>query len=179
MRRDLLRLDRMQLQYPTGLSYSALRAKFVDFGKSTNFRWCEVLERSPRSEGVRTSYLARVGFRDDIFEKSFLGVFHVRFLICGGRADLGFGENLKNPPNFGFFVAPDQFFHQIDGNFSKIENSCDGSVNNYMNPKRAKYEVHRCTDEGSNPGQSSLGNFVDFPMVYKGNLTKSTEFEQN
>ena len=153
------------LQYPTRLSYSAPRAKFVDFGKSTNFRWCEVLDRSPRSEGVRTSYLARVGFRDDIFEKSFLVVFHVRFLICGGRADLRFGENLENPPNSGFFVAPDQFFHQIDGNFLKIENSFDELLNNYMNPMRAKNELHPCSDGGSNLAGVNFVNSVNFQWV--------------
>ena len=108
-------------------------------------------------------------------KKSFWGVFHVRFLICGGRADLKFDRNPENPPNSGFFAAPDQFFHQIDGIFLKIENSFEGSINNYMNPMRAKYELHPCSDRGSNLTGVNSVNSVDFPKVYKEILTKPIE----
>ena len=133
------------------------------------------MELSPRSEGVRTSYLARVGFVVDIFEKSFLGVFHVRFLICGGRADPGFGGNPENPPNSDFFVAPGQFFHQIDGKNSKFVNSLLHHLNLPMNPTRAKYEVNRCTDGVSNPTELALDELRRFPKKNNGILHKSTQ----
>ena len=134
------------------------------------------MDRSPRSEGVRTSYLARVGFRDDIFEKSFLGVFHVRFLTCGGRPDLRFGGNPENPPKSEFFVAPGQFFHQIDGKNSKFVNSLLHHLNLPMNPTRAKYEVNRCTDGVSNPTELALDELRRFPKKNNGILHKSTNF---
>ena len=61
-----------RLQWGSGLSYSRFWTNFVKNAEFTKFRYCTDIELSPRSEGVRTSYLARVGFGVDIFDKSFL-----------------------------------------------------------------------------------------------------------
>ena len=68
--------------------------------------------------------------------------------------------------NQHFFAPPEHFFIQNHDKNPKIKKSFDESMELPMNPKRAKNELHRCSDGDSNPVRVALANFVDFTMVY-------------
>ena len=106
------------VSYRVVLQWSETKVRW--FGKSTNFRCCRVLDGSPRSEGVRTSYLARLGFRDDIFEKRFLGVFprKISHLWWPSRPEIW--RKSRKSPKIRIFRRPRTIFSP--NRWKKIEN---------------------------------------------------------